>query len=325
MLSRLDHTLVPLIPTPSPLRLCPDPVDGQRPLIMAIFNATPDSFSDGSADRLDLDSALASVRHILSAPASYRPDILDIGGMSTRPGATPCSEEEELRRVIPLIRRIRQEHGEGMTISIDTYRPEVARQAIEAGANMINDVRGGREPGMLQTMAELGVPVVLMHSRGDSSSMTTPESQNYSAQGGLVPGVRSEMDQMVRQALEAGVKEWDIVLDPGLGFAKSPTQSIELLRNLDQLSTSTSTSTSGHGRYPVLVGASRKGFVGKITGQEQADQRHWGDAVINAFCVQQGGVDILRAHDWRGAKESVMMAHALYPSSSSPAPGAGKK
>lgn len=271
---------------------------------MAIFNATPDSFSDGSLDRLDVDKAIASIREMYAS--SHRPDILDIGGMSTRPGSTPCTEQEELSRVIPLLQVVRADPQlKEITISIDTYRPTVARAAIETGANMINDVRGGREEGMLETMAELGIPIVLMHSRGDSTSMTSSEAQDYTNHGGVVSGVQAELGESVSRALEKGVKGWDIILDPGIGFAKSPSQSIELLGSLHAIREGV-----GRGKYPLLVGASRKGLVGKITGRTEADQRDWGDAVVNAHCVQQG-VEILRVHDWRGARESVQMARAL--------------
>lgn len=312
LLARHPQTLVPIIPTTSPLRLNP-----RETLIMAIFNATPDSFSDGSTQNLDLDSALSSITTMLSSP--YRPDILDIGGMSTRPGSTPCTEVEELDRVIPLIEamRARKEWAEIM-ISIDTYRPTVARKAVEAGANLVNDVRGGREVGMLDIVSELGVPYVMMHSRGDSSTMTSHESQTYDQ--GVVNGVKRELGVSVGKALEQGMRGWDIILDPGIGFAKSPSQSLDLLKDVDQLRslsrTNPKTVLDGNadadvGRYPLLVGASRKGFVGKVTGRAEPQDRGWGDSVVNALCVAKG-VEILRVHDWRGARESVGMAKALF-------------
>jgi dihydroneopterin aldolase/2-amino-4-hydroxy-6-hydroxymethyldihydropteridine diphosphokinase/dihydropteroate synthase len=307
LLSRHPESLVPIIPTSNPLPL------KDTPLIMAIFNATPDSFSDGSPSNLDLSSALKSISSILESPHS--PDILDIGGMSTRPNSTPCSEEEEIKRVVPLIKAIREnERLKKVVVSIDTYRPTVARAAIEAGADIINDVRGGRE--MMKIMAELGVPVILMHSRGDSTTMTHPTSQTYPE--GVVEGVKSELTTTVEKAIKKGIRSWDIILDPGIGFAKSGEQSIDLLKNINDLSTLSPIGGGGGGwTYPVLVGASRKGFVGKITGREEAGERGWGDAVVNAFCttsvVPNGkGVEILRVHDWRGARESVKMAKALY-------------
>jgi dihydroneopterin aldolase/2-amino-4-hydroxy-6-hydroxymethyldihydropteridine diphosphokinase/dihydropteroate synthase len=280
---------------------------------MAIFNATPDSFSDGTPSHVNTETALSSISSILSSP--HAPDILDIGGMSTRPNSTPCSEEEELERVVPLIKAIRaEEKWKEVIISIDTYRPSVARAAIEAGADIINDVRGGREEGMLDTMADLGCPVVLMHSRGDSTTMTNSTSQTYPE--GVVEGVKTELGTTIELAIKIGIRSWDIILDPGIGFAKSPEQSIDLLKRVGEIST-LSTEGGGGWRYPMLVGASRKGFVGKITGREIAGEREWGDAVVNAFCTTSsgdegsGGVEILRVHDWRGAKESVKMAKAL--------------
>jgi len=286
---------------------------------MAIFNATPDSFSDGHESHVNLSTALDSINQILES--EHAPDILDIGGMSTRPNSTPCSEEEELERVIPIIRAIRADgRWSGVRISIDTYRPSVARAAIQAGADIINDVRGGRESNMLEIMAELGCPVILMHSRGDSTTMTHPTSQTYSE--GVIEGVRSELGGTVEEAIRKGVRSWDIILDPGIGFAKLGEQSIDLLKSVGHLSTLSKEGGGGY-TYPMLVGASRKGFIGKITGREMAGERGWGDAVVNAFCANStfsgnvgdvrggGGVEILRVHDWRGARESVNMAKAL--------------
>jgi dihydroneopterin aldolase/2-amino-4-hydroxy-6-hydroxymethyldihydropteridine diphosphokinase/dihydropteroate synthase len=316
ILSRHPSNLVPIIPTPTPLSLDKK----NTPLIMAIFNATPDSFSDGSESNLNLTTAIANIRSIFES--AHRPDILDIGGMSTRPNSVPCSEEEELKRVVPLIKAIRkEERWKDVVISIDTYRPTVAKAAVEAGANIINDVRGGREEGMMSTMAELGVPVILMHSRGDSTTMTKTESQEYPE--GVVRGVQAELGQTVERAIQSGIRSWDIIIDPGIGFAKSQSQSIHLLRHIDEISTLTTGPDDSGGVYPVLVGASRKGFVGKITGREEASERGWGDAVVNAFCVHAGQttlhgdeegerVGILRVHDWRGARESVKMAKAFF-------------
>lgn len=312
LLARHAETLVPIIPTRTPLRLDPR----STPLIMAIFNATPDSFSDGSATNLDVPSALSTISSMLES--EHRPSIIDIGGMSTRPNSTPCTEEEELARIVPLIKAIRAQHPE-VVISIDTYRPSVARAAVDAGADMINDVRGGREDGMMALMAESGVPVMLMHSRGDSSTMTTATMQDYTSLGGVVEGVKIELANTVSEALGRGVRGWDIVLDPGIGFAKSPTQSLELLKNLDRLSTlSLSTSLwdepQSRASFPMLVGASRKGFVGQVTGRKEASERGWGDAVVNAYCASRAGgsVSVLRVHDWRGAVESIRMARALW-------------
>lgn len=242
--------------------------------------------------------------------------------MSTRPNSIPCSEEEEIARVVPLIQAIRaldSPWANSIPISVDTYRSNVAKLAVQAGASIINDVRGGREAGMLEVMAECGVPVVLMHSRGDSSSMTSKEMTDYGSSG-VIAGVQSELAEVVRKARQAGVKEWDIILDPGIGFAKSHDDNLALLRGLPHFTGGGAGEGGGElARYPLLVGASRKGFVGKVigrSGKEEADQRGWGDAVVNAWCTlfggkSHGGVAVLRVHDVRGAKESVRMAEAL--------------
>jgi dihydroneopterin aldolase/2-amino-4-hydroxy-6-hydroxymethyldihydropteridine diphosphokinase/dihydropteroate synthase len=278
---------------------------------MAIINATPDSFSDGAVSNLSIPLVLASLRTMLATP--HPPHILDIGGMSTRPHSTPCSEAEELERVVPLIRAIRalgEEAAElrSIPISVDTYRPAVARAAVDAGASCINDVRGGREEGMLETMAKLDVPVVLMHSRGDSTSMTTAALQDYSALGGVVAGVRTELGDTVQRALQAGVKRWNIIIDPGLGFAKSHNDNLILLRRVGELTAP----GSGMEGITVLVGGSRKGFVGKTIGREVAKERGYGDAGVLAWCVAQGkGVDIVRVHDARATGEVMGMISAI--------------
>lgn len=287
--------LAPIIAFPfpaPPLRL------DRFPMIMQIFNATPDSFSDGDLSHLSVPLALERIRDVVDSPLP--PAILDIGGMSTRPNSVPCSEGEEINRAVPLITAIRSSPDERLRtipISIDTYRRNVARAAVQAGASCINDVRGGREPGMLEVMAELNVPVILMHSRGDSTSMMTSELQDYSALGGVVAGVRSELGETVKKALQAGVKAWNIILDPGLGFAKSHADSLTLLRHLTDLDMG----------YPLLVGGSRKGFVGKTIERDKADERGYGDAAVTAWCCQSGVVGIVRVHEGRGMGEVIRM------------------
>ena len=264
---------------------------------MQIFNATPDSFSDGMLPRPSPSQALDIIRGLITIP--HPPAILDIGGMSTRPHSTPCSEEEEIERVIPLIQAIRASQDERLRtipISIDTHRPNVARAAVEAGASCINDVRGGREPGMLEIMAELDVPVILMHSRGDSTTMTTPALQVYTPLGGIVSGVQHELDGTLRDARQVGMKTWNVLLDPGLGFAKSLEDNLILLRQLPELDQG----------YPWVVGGSRKGFVGKVTGRERPDERGFGDAAVTAWCCASG-VAVVRVHEGRGMGEVVRM------------------
>ena len=286
--------LTPVIPfsfPAHPLRL------DHSPHVMHIFNATPDSFSDGDASHLSVTLSIRRIHELINSPVP--PAILDIGGMSTRPNSSPCSETEELARVVPLIAAVRSSSDDRMRtipISIDTYRPNVARASVEAGASCINDVRGGREPGMLEAMAELNVPVVIMHSRGDSTTMMTIEMQDYSALGGVTTGVRSELGESIAQALKAGVKRWNILIDPGLGFAKSHEDNLNLLRHLSDLQMG----------YPLVVGGSRKGFVGKTTGREKADERSFGDAAVTAWCCQ-AGVEMVRVHEGRGMGEVIKM------------------
>ncbi|WVQ85335.1 dihydropteroate synthase [Cryptococcus sp. DSM 104549] len=311
LLSKLPQTtpppLYPIIPLPYPalpLRLTAP----STPQIMAIFNATPDSFSDGDPAHTAVEPALAACEALVSGPSP--PAILDIGGMSTRPGSEPCTEDEELARVGPLIQAIRLSDTPSLQcipISVDTYRPAVAALAISFGASIINDVRGGREPGMLEEMAKADCPVVLMHSRGDSKSMTSDEMTDYTALGGVVPGVRAEMIEMVDRALKAGVKRWNIILDPGLGFAKTSEGSLHLLKHLPEL-VAPGSKLEG---YAMLVGASRKGFVGKVVGRSVPSERSFGDAGIAAWCTASGVVDVLRVHEAEKMGEVVKMGVAI--------------
>ncbi|KAL1412473.1 trifunctional dihydropteroate synthetase [Vanrija albida] len=297
--------LAPVIPFPAPakpLRL----TSPATPAVMAIFNATPDSFSDGNERHTETGGALERLTQVASS--SRVPAIIDIGGMSTRPNSEPCSTEEELERVVPLVTAARASDGAlaSIPISVDTYRPEVALAAVKAGASCINDVRGGAEEGMPAAMAAANVPVVLMHSRGDSTTMLSPEAQDYSAHGGVVGGVAAELGVSVQRALDAGVKRWDIVLDPGLGFAKSQDDHLRLLRSLPELA-----ATPALANFPLLVGGSRKGFVGRVTGRTVPAERGAGDAAISAWCTATGVVDVLRVHDAESAADTVAMSAAI--------------
>ncbi|GAA5977696.1 hypothetical protein JCM11641_001381 [Rhodosporidiobolus odoratus] len=269
-----------------------------RTLLMSILNATPDSFSDGGLNAA-LPSAVSSALSHLAQGTS----ILDIGGMSTRPHATDVSPEEEAQRVVPLIRSLREEHGVIVPISVDTFRPSVARAAIEAGATVINDVYGGREPDMLETMAELDVPVVLMHSRGTPETMTT--LADYAKDGGVVQGVRREMQEMVRSALEAGIRRWNVILDPGIGFAKTADQNYELLSALPRLFGESEMLKE----FPVLVGLSRKRFLGP---EKDAKDRVLETAAGVVASVASGVCEVVRVHDVRAMAEAVKVADAIY-------------
>lgn len=233
--------------------------------IMAIVNLTPDSFSDGG-----IYSASNIEETVLKAVVSGA-SIIDLGGMSTRPGAADVSEEEELSRVIPAIQAIRRSKSSDVskvTISIDTFRAVVARAAIEAGADIINDISGGvQDKEMIDTAIELDVPIVLMHMRG------TPQTMNSLADypDGVIETVGKELEERLDTALKAGIKRWKIILDPGLGFAKDQNHNLEILRNFDKLR-----AREGLNGIPWLLGPSRKRFIGNITGVEAPDQRQWG-------------------------------------------------
>ena len=270
---------------------------------MAILNLTPDSFSDGGLhSTVDLIPLLTTLRSYTTQ--RHPVTILDIGGQSTRPHAHQISAEEELSRILPAIKAIRSDPSfQAMAISVDTYRSSVAAEAVKAGADIINDVSSGQlDPEMLPTIARLGCTCILMHMRG------TPETMNTltSYPDGVMNGVGSELLDRVRDAEKAGICRWRIMLDPGIGFAKTQAQNLELLRRLSGLR-----EFEGLRGFPWVVGASRKGFIGKITGVQDAKERKWGTATTVAAAIQ-GGADIVRVHDVKEMGEVVAMADAIW-------------
>ena len=264
---------------------------------MAVLNLTPDSFSDGGKHSLDSGYIVSLVRSFLSSGAQ----IIDIGGQSTRPGAADVGTEEELRRVIPAIRAIR---GAGITvpISVDTYRAEVAEQAIKAGADIINDISAGVfDENVLSVAASTGTPIILMHTRGTPETMTS--LADYCD---VVSGVGDELEARMDDALAKGVRRWQIVLDPGLGFAKSMKDNMDIIRRLEEL----------RGReklkgLPWLLGPSRKRFVGVATGVTDPLKRGWGTAGAVAGCIA-GGADIIRVHDVQEMSKVIAMADSIW-------------
>jgi dihydropteroate synthase len=262
---------------------------------MAVINVTPDSFSDGGK-YYTVDKALEQALKCIADGA----DILDIGGQSTRPNAPEITAEEEIERVVPVIKAIRASNST-VAISIDTFRASVARAAITAGADIINDVSGGtRDPKMLMTMAELKCPVVLMHMRGDAATMT--KLTDY--KGDVIKAVREDLEKLVISAMKAGVYRWNIIVDPGIGFAKTAEQSYELLTNLKLI---TSGDLNG---IPMLVGPSRKSFIGGVI-DKPAEDRVWGTAAAVCVCVQ-GGAHIVRIHDVKEMVDVVKVADKCY-------------
>ncbi|BGP39397.1 trifunctional dihydropteroate synthetase [Rhodotorula kratochvilovae] len=277
------------------------PSPTSRTLLMSILNATPDSFSDGG-DAATLPLALAAAEAHLAAGA----DVLDIGGMSTRPNAADVPPAEEAARVAPLVAALR-EKGVTAPLSVDTFRAIVAAAALDAGADVVNDVYGGRGEGMLALLAERACPAVLMHSRGDPATMT--RLTEYS--GGVVAGVRHEMERMLSDALAAGVRRWNVILDPGIGFAKAAAQNFAVLRALPRLFGGEGDGADSPLReYPVLVGLSRKRFL--APGKDRAKDRIAETGAATAACVASGVCEVVRVHDTREMRDVLRVADAIY-------------
>ena len=252
-----------------------------RTYVVGILNMTPDSFS-GDGIEGDVTRAVAQAARFAEEGA----DILDIGGESTRPGAEAVSLQEELDRVLPVIEAIQGEVD--VPISVDTYKAAVARAAVSAGAAMVNDVWGlGGDPAMAATVADLNVPVVLMHNRR-SESQTSPLGGYFGqvAYADVAQDVTNELKETIKRATACGISRDNIIVDPGIGFGKTPQQNIELMRNLGALQSL---------GQPVLIGTSRKSFIG-LTLDLPVDERLEGTAATVALAIAQG-VDLVRVHD----------------------------
>jgi len=261
-----------------------------RTLVMGILNVTPDSFSDGGRY---FDDA-AAVRRGLELAADGA-DLIDIGGESTRPGATDVPPDEQIRRIEPVIRKLRAANL-AIPISADTRSAAVAAVALDAGADIINDVSAGtHDPAMLDLAAHRGVPIILMHMRGDPATM-----QNDPRYGDVVTEVRAELAQRISEALAAGVQAERILLDPGIGFSKTAEHNWELLRRLPELLTL--------GR-PLLVGTSRKRFIRAAVGDDPRAVE-FGTAATVAACAA-AGAHIVRVHDVAAARAVVRVAARL--------------
>ena len=306
LLERLPKSADPLSAL-TPLSDYLPPIRSQSPTrpthLMAILNLTPDSFSDGGLHSIvDPKPFLDTLRSYTNQ--EHPVTIIDIGGQSTRPHAPQVSPDEELSRILPTIKAIRSDPSfQSMAISIDTYRASVAVEAVKAGADIINDVSAGQlDPEMLPTIARLSCTCILMHMRGNAETMTTLTSYP----DGVINGVGNELLARVRDAEKAGIPRWRIILDPGIGFAKTQAQNLELLRRLPELRDFESLRG-----FPWIVGASRKGFIGKITGVQDAKERKWGTATTVTAAIQ-GGADIVRVHDAREMSEVAAMADAIW-------------
>jgi dihydropteroate synthase len=252
---------------------------GKKTLIMGILNVTPDSFSDGGK-YYNLDQAIEHAKQMVENGA----DLIDIGGESTRPGHTPLSVEEELERVIPAVSAI-SEHVH-VPISVDTFKAEVARQSINAGAHIINDIWGAtRDPKMAAVVAELNVPIILMHNR------TNRDYQHF------IRDALNDLYESIMLVKNAGVTDENIILDPGIGFAKDYSEDIEMMRNLDKLVAT---------GYPVLLATSRKRMIGNATSLP-VEQRVEGTGATVCYGIQKG-CQMVRVHD---VKEIARMAKMM--------------
>ncbi len=254
------------------------------PKIMGVLNATPDSFFEGS--RIEKNADLSSR---VSAMVNAGMDILDIGGCSTRPGSEEVSEKEELERVLPLIKKIRKEFPE-VLISIDTFRASVAEEALKVGADIINDVQGGNfDPRIWEIAKQYKAPYILTHSRGNSQTMLDMSTYNS-----IVLDILQELSEKIARIKKAGVV--DIIIDLGFGFAKTPEQNFELLKNLSIFSML---------EFPILCGFSRKSMISKrldITVEESLN----GTSILNTFAVTKGA-SLIRVHDVKEAKQIVSL------------------
>ncbi|KAL5119430.1 trifunctional dihydropteroate synthetase [Pleosporales sp. CAS-2024a] len=299
---RSDPPLSPLTPLGQQLSML-TPHDSTRcTQVMSILNVTPDSFSDGGKNYA-VDEAM--LRKTILDHVAAGATMIDIGGQSTRPGAVQVSAAEEASRVVPAIRLVRSLQVPNLAISVDTYRADVAEAAIQAGAHMINDVSAGlldHNDKMLRTAASQGCTICLMHMRG--SPQTMHRQTDYPR--GLVDTVAHDLLDRVHAAESAGIRRWRILLDPGIGFAKTTRQNCELLRQFAALRR-----YPGLENFPWLVGTSRKTFIGSITGVEEPRQRVWGTAATVAAAVQ-GGADIVRVHDVGEMAQVARMSDAIW-------------
>ena len=262
-------------------------IDLDRPVVMGVLNVTPDSFSDGGR-YFGLAEAVAQAERLAADGAA----IIDVGGESTRPGATAVGVEEELRRVIPVIERVAGLLA--IPVSIDTRKPEVMRRALDAGASMVNDVDALVTPGAIEAVAGTDAAVCLMHKQGEPGSM-----QDEPRYGDVVEEVRQFLRERVAACVSAGIARARLVVDPGFGFGKALEHNLELLRNLDKLASD---------GLPVLAGMSRKRMIGALTGRDEGERL--AGSVAAAVVAAIRGARIIRAHDVRETADALRVVAA---------------
>ena len=263
-------------------------LDLSQPHVMGILNVTPDSFSDGGRHN-EKDAAVARALEMMTEGAT----VIDIGGESTRPGASPVSVEEEMRRVVPVVEVL---SAYDVVLSIDTSQPEVIRAAVAAGAHIWNDVRALTRPNSLQTAADLNIPVVIMHMRGEPTTMN-----NLNQYDDVTADVIAELQQRVTDALAVGVKPENIMIDPGIGLPKNAQQNFKLLNELHQF--------NGIG-YPILSALSRKSFIGEALGGVEPTQRAVGSVAAHLLSIQQGAC-MVRVHDVKAMSDAIKVWQAM--------------
>ena len=256
--------------------------------VMGILNVTPDSFSDGGQYN-EVAQAIAHAKQMIADGAT----VIDVGGESTRPGASAVAIEEEIRRVVPVVTEVAKLN---VVISIDTSAPEVMRAAVQAGAHIWNDVRALTRPNALQTAAELDIPVMIMHMRGEPTTMN-----NLDQYDNVTQDVMIELQQRVNDALHAGVRSENIMIDPGFGFAKNAQQNLQLLNEFYRLTEL---------GYPILSALSRKRFIGEALGGVDAGERAVGSVTAHLLTIQQGAC-MVRAHDVKAMHDAVLVWKAM--------------
>ena len=278
--------LMPLLPhvwTFGDLKL-----DLSQPHVMGILNVTPDSFSDGGRHNQKKD-AVARALEMMAEGAT----VIDIGGESTRPGAAVVEVEEEIRRVVPVVEELAKHK---VILSIDTSQPEVIRAAVRAGAHIWNDVRALTRPNALQTAAELNIPVIIMHMRGEPTTMN-----NLDQYEDVTKDVIRELSQRVQDALDVGVKAENIMIDPGFGFAKNAQQNLKLLQEFYKLTEM---------GYPILSALSRKRFIGAVLDGAEPQARAVVSATAHLLSIQQGAC-MVRAHDVKATADAIKIWQAM--------------
>lgn len=276
----------------------------KRTHVMGVLNLTPDSFSDGGKFQ-NVESAVSQVRKLISEGA----DIIDVGAQSTRPSAQRISADEELERLVPVLDAILQiPEIEGKFLSIDTFYSNVAYEAVKKGVHIVNDVSGGQlDPNMLATVGNLGVPYIAMHMRGDPSTMQTNQNVQYDD---VCKQVASELYTRLHHAELSGIPAWRIIVDPGIGFSKKSEQNLKLLTGLEAIRRYLGESSLAYSRAPILIGPSRKGFLGEICNRKNPAERD--PATIAAVTTGiLNGANIIRVHNVRDCLDAAKVCDAV--------------